>query len=175
VAVTPVTRRRARTVREVPLNNSPRTEGNPLSIHESQTVTDQPLAGTPVGQNFAEWSEAIRDDFTRNAYNGRVGSRLLSGSPRVRVWEIRLQPGERLGAHRHVLDYFWVAIVPGRSRQRTADGTTREVSYTAGETRHFAFGPGEYLLHDLENIGPTELVFSTVEFLDGQNTPLPLD
>jgi len=171
----PVTRRPAHTVREVPLNNTQRTEGNRVSIHESQTATDQPLAGTLVGQNFAGWSEAIRDDFARNAYNGVVGSRLLSVSDRARVWEIRLQSGERLGAHRHVLDYFWVALVPGRSRQRTADGTTREVGYTAGETRHFAFGAGEYLLHDLENIGPTELVFSTVEFLDGKNTPLPLD
>jgi hypothetical protein len=54
----------------------------------------------------------------------------------------------------------------------------RAVSAVAGAFswfRHFAFGPGEYLLHDLENIGPTELVFSTVEFLDGHNTPLPLD
>jgi hypothetical protein len=146
-----------------------------VSLHESRSLTDQPLAGTLVGQNFAGWSDAIRDDFARNVDNGHVGTRLLSVSDRVRVWEIRLQPGERVGAHRHVLDYFWVALVPGRSRQHTADGTTREVSYTAGETRHFTFGAGEYLLHDLENIGPTEMVFSTVEFLDGQNPPLPLD
>ncbi len=54
------------------------------------------------------------------------------------------------------------------------DGTTREVSYAAGETRYFHFGPGEYLLHDIENVGDTELIFTTVEHLDGDNAPLEL-
>jgi oxalate decarboxylase/phosphoglucose isomerase-like protein (cupin superfamily) len=92
----------------------------------------------------------------------------------VRVWEIRLAPGERFHAHRHVLDYFWTAVAAGRSRQHTADGSTREVSYAAGETRHFTFAEGEFLLHDIENAGDTELVFTTVEHLDSANAPLPL-
>ena len=74
-----------------------------------------------------------------------------------------------------MLDYFWTAINPGRSRQHTFDGTTRDVAYQAGETRHFHFGPGEYLLHDIENIGDTELVFTTVEHLDSDNAPLTVD
>lgn len=137
-------------------------------------LDDLPLAGDLVGRDFEGWSDEIKADFESNAQSGEVGSRLLSESDRVRVWEIRLQPGERVHAHRHVLDYFWTAVNAGRSRQRTFDGTTREVSYTPGETRHYTFGPGEYLLHDLENIGDTELVFSTVEFLQSDNAPLPL-
>jgi len=137
-------------------------------------LTDLPLAGTLVAENFDGWTPQLRREFEENAYNGQVGGRLLSQSDRVRVWEIRLQPGERLGAHRHVLDYFWTAIEAGRSRQHTADGTTREVTYTPGETRHFHFGPGEYLLHDLENVGDSEIVFSTIEFLRSDNQPLPL-
>ncbi len=139
-----------------------------------EALTDQPLAGSVVAENFEGWPQEIRDDFRDNAFNGRVGGRLLSETSRARVWEIRLQPGERVGAHRHVLDYFWTAVNAGDSRQHTADGTTREVSYAPGETRFFAFGAGEYLLHDLENIGTTELVFTTVEFLDSANAPLDL-
>ncbi|GAA2411009.1 hypothetical protein GCM10010191_20070 [Actinomadura vinacea] len=90
------------------------------------------------------------------------------------MWEIRLEPGERWHAHRHVLDYFWTAVNAGRSRQHTADGTTREVSYDVGETRHFTFGEGEFLLHDIENVGDDVLVFTTVEHLDSANPPLPL-
>jgi len=91
----------------------------------------------------------------------------------------RNRPGPRLGnpsAARTAsgcpparVDYFWTAINPGSSRQHTADGTTREVTYLPGQTRHFHFAQGEYLLHDLENVGDTELVFSTVEFLDSAN------
>jgi beta-alanine degradation protein BauB len=30
------------------------------------------------------------------------------------------------------------------------------------------------MIHDLENMGETELVFTTVEFLDSENAPLAL-
>jgi hypothetical protein len=44
----------------------------------------------------------------------------------------------------------------------------------AGQTSHLTYGPGEFKVHDLENIGDTELIFTTVEFLDSANPPLPL-
>ena len=137
-------------------------------------LNDLPLAGTLVATGFDGWTSELRAEFAEHAHDGQVGSRLLSANDRVRVWEIRLGPGERWHAHRHVLDYFWTAVNAGRSRQHTSDGTTREVSYVAGETRHFTFGPGEYLLHDIENVGDGPLVFTTVEHLDGANAPLPL-
>ena len=140
----------------------------------TEFLTDAPLAGALVTTDFGGWSPELRAEFASHAHDGRVGSRLLSEDTRVRVWEIRLGPGERFHAHRHVLDYFWTAIHAGRSRQHTADGSTREVAYAAGETRHFTFAAGEFLLHDIENAGDTELVFTTVEHLDSANSPLPL-
>lgn len=138
-------------------------------------LSDLPLAGTLVATDFEGWSDEVKADFDRNEFDGYVGSRLLSENERVRVWEIRLEPGERWHAHRHVLDYFWTAILAGTSRQHTFDGTTRDVSYSAGETRHFHFGPGEYLLHDIENVGDSPLIFATVEHLDSDNAALPID
>jgi hypothetical protein len=159
-----------------PLSTPKRTEGKDMpSTSNGDGLTDQPLAGTLIGEDFHTWPDEVRQDFIDNEFNGEVGTRLLSESDRVRVWEIRLQPGQRVAAHRHVLDYFWTAINPGSSRQHTADGTTREVTYVPGQTRHFHFAGGEYLLHDLENVGDTELLFSTVEFRDSANLPLPLD
>lgn len=32
---------------------------------------------------------------------------------RVRVWTIGLKPGQRLGFHTHVLDYFWTSVTGG--------------------------------------------------------------
>ncbi|PQP42569.1 hypothetical protein [Mycolicibacterium austroafricanum] len=141
---------------------------------EHSFLTDLPLAGTTVAENFDGWPDWLRAEFDARAFDGHVGSRLLSENDRVRVWEIRLAPGQRWHAHRHVLDYFWTAVNAGTSRQHTFDGTTREVSYQAGETRHFHFRPGEFLLHDIENVGDTELVFTTVEHLDSANGPLPV-
>lgn len=123
----------------------------------------------------SDWPTAIRADFAAEQFNPRVGTRLLSEDDRVRVWEIRLRPGERIGFHRHVLDYFWTAVTSGTARSHQGDGTVVEAAYTAGQTRHHVYGPGEYKIHDLENTGGTDLIFTTVEFLQSANAPLPLD
>jgi hypothetical protein len=123
-----------------------------------------------------QWPQALVDEFKREQEkpNGCVGHTLLSEDDRVRVWTIRLKPGERIGFHRHVLDYFWSAVVPGRGRQHLMDGSTVEYSYYAGETRHETYGAGQYKVHDLENIGDADMAFMTVEFKNSANKPLPI-
>jgi quercetin dioxygenase-like cupin family protein len=125
-------------------------------------------------KSTAEWPSKIREEFAREAKNPNpfVGQQLISETDQVRVWRINLKPGERVGFHRHVLNYFWSATTSGRGRQHFNDGETREYSYSAGETRHETYGPGEYKVHDLENIGDTDLTFVTVEFLHSANKPM---
>ena len=122
------------------------------------------------------WPAAIAAEFERESRNPNpcVGTELVSESDRVRVWTIRLQPGERVGFHRHVLDYFWTSVNGGRGRQHVNDGTTVEYTYTPGETRHETYGSGQFKVHDLENIGDKEMVFMTIEFLQSANKPMPL-
>ena len=122
------------------------------------------------------WPPAIAAEFERERQNnnGCVGTRLLSEGERVRVWIIRLAPGERIGFHRHVLDYFWTSVTGGRGRQHVHDGSTVEYTYQPGETRHETYGPGESKVHDLENLGDKEMVFMTIEFLESANKPLAL-
>jgi hypothetical protein len=132
-------------------------------VSDPDAPRTSPLAGQVIAENFAGWSAEIRQEFADNAHNHQVGSVLLSETDEVKVWSIRLAPGERVAAHRHVLNYFWTALTDGISLQHTDDGTTRRVIYRAGETRHFSFPGDEYILHDLSNDGPSELAFLTVE------------
>ncbi len=122
------------------------------------------------------WPADIQTEFERESRqnNGCVGTELLSETDKVRVWIIRLQPGERAGFHRHVLDYFWTSVNGGRARQHLMDGSTVEHSYYPGETRHETYGPGEYKVHDLENLSDREMIFNTIEFLDSANKPLAI-
>jgi hypothetical protein len=107
-------------------------------------------------------------------WNGRVGQILVSESKRVRVWHIALAPGERLDPHCHVLDNFWTVLTPGKARSTYGDGRVEERVYSFGDTGHLTLGPGEFFTHDLVNIGDTVLSYTTVEFLDSANEPLPL-
>jgi hypothetical protein len=123
------------------------------------------------------WPQTLSDEFKREAQtpNGCVGSHLLSETEDTRVWMIRLKPGERIGFHRHVLNYFWTAVVPAHGRQHLMDGSTVEYTYYAGETRHESYGAGEYKVHDLENLGDQDMIFMTVESIKGSaNAPLPI-
>ena len=124
----------------------------------------------------SQWPADIAAEFERESRNPNpcVGSTLLSENERTRVWIIRLAPGERVGFHRHVLDYFWTSVSGGRGRQHVHDGTTIECTYQPGETRHESYGKGEFKVHDLENLGDREMVFMTVEFKDSANKPMPL-
>jgi hypothetical protein len=122
----------------------------------------------------ASWSDELRREFEANQANGCVGQLLLSETTRVRVWSIRLKPGERIGFHRHVLDYFWTAVTGGTSLSNCHDGRRLETSYQPGDTRHFRFGAGQFTVHDLTNTGSEPLLFTTVEFMDGANAPLPV-
>jgi quercetin dioxygenase-like cupin family protein len=122
------------------------------------------------------WPAEIAAEFEREKKtpNPCVGTELVSESERVRVWIIRLKPGERIGFHRHVLDYFWTSVSGGRGRQHVHDGTTVEYTYAPGETRHERYGAGELKVHDLENLGDKEMVFMTIEFLQSANKPMAL-
>lgn len=137
-----------------------------LSMMEKKAVTT----------DHSSWPAAIAAEFENERKNPNpcVGSILISESERVRVWMIKLQPGERIGFHRHVLDYFWTSVNGGHGRQHVHDGTTVEYTYQPGETRHETYAAGQFKVHDLENLGDKEMVFMTIEFLNSANKPMAL-
>ena len=45
---------------------------------------------------------------------GNVGTKVLFENERVRVWELRLAPGEHSEVHRHDLDHLLVMVSGGR-------------------------------------------------------------
>lgn len=122
----------------------------------------------------AAWPEGLVEDMNANRFNGVVGSVLVSETDRVRVWHLHLPVGKRCAFHRHVLNYFWTCHSHGKARGYFENGTVRDVTHFPGDTRHFDYGPGEYLLHSVENVGDTDLLFTTVEFKQSANQPLPV-
>jgi len=121
-----------------------------------------------------DWPAELVAEFKANSQNGCVGNVLVSETDDLRIWHLRLAPGARSNVHRHVNDYFWSSMTAGRARSYFEDGRVVEGDYFAGQTRHFSYGRGESMCHCVENIGETELLFATVEFINGPNAPLPV-
>jgi beta-alanine degradation protein BauB len=51
-----------------------------------------------------EWTEALLAELKTNDRNGYAGERLVSETDDVRVWFLRILPGERLPFKPHVLN-----------------------------------------------------------------------
>ena len=108
---------------------------------------------------------AFADELATALHNRAVGTSRLFENERVRVWEVRLAPGERTPFHAHTVRYFWTCVDAGVGRQRYADGTMKLLRYAAGDTLYSEHSPEAPMLHDLENVGETPLRFVTVELL----------
>lgn len=103
------------------------------------------------------------EELERAPGNREIGTSLWFENDHVRVFEVRLEPGERGPFHVHDRTYFWSVVEPSRGLQRFADGTYVVRDYRLGETRYLTNSPEDPLIHDLENVGDTTLRFLTVE------------
>jgi mannose-6-phosphate isomerase-like protein (cupin superfamily) len=105
------------------------------------------------------------DELAAAAANLDVGTTLLYENDQVKVWEVRLAPGERGPFHAHTRNYFWTVVDAGVGKQRLGDGSYMIRDYEVGQTQFSTHSADEPLIHDLENAGDTELRFITVELL----------
>jgi beta-alanine degradation protein BauB len=112
-----------------------------------------------------EMSEFDKELEAAKAGNREIGTKVLFENDEVRVWEVRLQPGERGAFHLHDRHYFWTVVDGGTGLQRSDDGTWKLRRYDIGDTSFQDNSPGNPMIHDFENAGDAEIRFVTVELL----------
>src|SRR6476646_5201570 len=88
----------------------------------------QPCAGMS-GAEDCVMAEA--DD--RPFASSEVGTELWFENERVRVWQLKLEPGQRAGFHTHREDYFWAVVDGGKGQARDPDGAVREYEFKVGQ------------------------------------------
>ena len=94
-----------------------------------------------------------------------VGEKLLLETNTFKVWSIHLPVGKSLPFHKHNKPYFYTAKNEGKSRSFYADGSIIETIYQKDDIKYFNdLNEKNFFIHNLENIGNTPLIFTTVEF-----------
>ena len=94
---------------------------------------------------------------------GNVATRLLFENERVKVWEMRLEPGESSDLHRHMLDYLLYIL----------EGTSIDADRPDGESSRFSVEPGQLFFvprggtERAVNRSPTRFRELLVELKDG--------
>jgi beta-alanine degradation protein BauB len=94
-----------------------------------------------------------------------VGSRLLFENDHVKIWDLRLEPGQNLGMHRHTSEYALVVIGDGTLRSVNEDGSTRfEKDMPDGTVAYRALKTED--VHDAVNVGKDPWRNIVIEFKD---------
>jgi hypothetical protein len=102
--------------------------------------------------------------------SSKVGTKLLFENDRVRVWEMKLAPGESSQRHVHHDDYLFVylspatlTLYPEQGEPETSQVKPRGVEYTE---------VGRGITHRLQNSGQTEHWEILVELKGGSRSPV---
>jgi quercetin dioxygenase-like cupin family protein len=91
---------------------------------------------------------------------GDVGTSIVFENEQVRVWEVKLEPGESQAWHLHRHPYLIVAIEPADNRMDFLDGgEPREMHETPGRVVYREAGRP----HMLTNAGSTRYVNRLIE------------
>jgi beta-alanine degradation protein BauB len=83
-----------------------------------------------------------------------VGSKLLFENEKIRVWDLRLEPGQSTGLHRHMDDYCYVVIGDGVLQGIGVDGDAGEPNPMRDGDVRFRHVEGEDV-HEAVNRGTT--------------------
>jgi predicted metal-dependent enzyme (double-stranded beta helix superfamily) len=90
---------------------------------------------------------------------GPVGTTLLFENDQVRVWEVKLEPGEQLATHHHEYPYVVVAITGDETQMVWLDGHVTRNEEPPG---HVVFRPAGGI-HNLTNVGRVTYLNRLVE------------
>jgi quercetin dioxygenase-like cupin family protein len=119
-----------------------------------------------IGEGTFEVGEFDKELEAAQAGNRQLGTKVLFENDRIRVWEVRLAPGERGAFHLHDRHYVWTVVDGGVGLQRSDDGTYKVRRYEVGDTSYQDNTSDNRMIHDFENAGDAEIRFITTELLD---------
>jgi len=120
----------------------------------------------PVG-NFDPWEQEKIDELLHQEIKESLSNRLVFENEAIKLWDLRLLPGERLNFRRHNTNYGWVCTTGGLVITRYGNGKIDMVKLNAGDTEYFE-NSGKSYVNDLENIGEDTLVINILEYKESK-------
>lgn len=120
----------------------------------------------PVG-NFDPWEQEKIDELLHQEIKGSLSNRLVFENEVIKLWDLKLLPGERLNFRRHNTNYGWVCTTGGLVISRYGNGKIDMIKLNPGDTEYFE-NRGKNYVNDLENIGEDNLVINILEYKESK-------
>jgi beta-alanine degradation protein BauB len=101
------------------------------------------------------------------------GTKVLFENDRIRVWEMKLGPGETSHAHKHMNDYVFIYSEPSTIETDFLDGRLNPRSYEEGFTCFSAVGASGLDPHRIRNLADEPHRHVIVEILGPSSASEP--
>lgn len=137
-----------------------------LRCVDSSAFTQVGARPTVIGRHLASHRTV---DAAQESTN--VGTKLLFENDRVRVWEMRLKPGESSERHTHRNDYLFVYLAPAQLTLFPDDGAPETSQAHPGGVEYSEVGQG--IRHRVQNTGDSEHWEILVELKGKSRSPVP--
>lgn len=123
--------------------------------------------------DFSKWEQKYVQELEALEFKESLGNSLLFEDDAIKLWNLKLEAGERMPFLRHNKNYSWISESDALLKSRFGNGKISLIRINQGDTEYFENLKKEYI-NDLENIGETTAVFKVLEYKKSFQDILPL-
>lgn len=113
--------------------------------------------------NFTTWEADYIRELHNLEFSEELGNMLLFEDDSVRLWNLKLEVGERMPFLRHNKNYSWLSETDALLKSRFGNGRISLIRISKGDTEYFENADKGYI-NDLENLSETPALFKVLEY-----------
>ncbi len=123
--------------------------------------------------DFSQWETQYLQELDALEFKESLGNTLLFEDQAIKLWNLKLEVGERMPFLRHNKNYSWISESDALLKSRFGNGKITLIRVNQGDTEYFENLEKQYI-NDLENIGETPAVFKVLEYKQSFHDMLPI-
>ncbi|WP_343486566.1 hypothetical protein [Allomuricauda sp. d1] len=123
--------------------------------------------------DFSKWEEDYVEELNSLEFKETLGNRLLFEDKTVKLWDLKLEPGQRMPFLRHNKNFSWISETNAVLKSRFGNGKITLIRVGKGDTEYFEHAEKNYI-NDLENLGDTSAIFKILEYKQAFHDMLPI-
>ncbi|MEM1339987.1 MAG: hypothetical protein AAGF96_19670 [Bacteroidota bacterium] len=123
--------------------------------------------------DFSKWETQYIEELATLEFKESLGNSLLFEDNAIKLWNLKLEVGERMPFLRHNKNYSWISEADALLKSRFGNGKITLIRVKQGDTEYFENREKEHI-NDLENIGETPAIFKVLEYKGSFQDILPI-
>ena len=123
--------------------------------------------------DFTKWENTYIEELHALEFKESLGNILLFEDDSIRLWNLKLNAGERMPFLRHNKNYSWISENNALLKSRFGNGKISLIRVNKGDTQYFEHS-GKNYINDLENLGETQAIFKVLEYKQEFHDLLPM-